>query len=99
MDAKIPLLVIDRKVFWVMSTYYQTYGVTRLRIIDLLGTGSVRSTREIHLKYSEKIENVSERNRKGFGENWKSFRKPRKSWRTLKGTGRSKKVLEYFGTF
>ena len=33
MDVQIPLLIIDRKEFRVMSTHYRTCRVTRLRII------------------------------------------------------------------
>ena len=38
MDVHIPLLIIDRKEFRVMSTHYRTYRVTRLKIITLLST-------------------------------------------------------------
>jgi len=38
MDVQIPLLVIGRKVFRVMSIHYRTYRVTRLKIITLLST-------------------------------------------------------------
>jgi hypothetical protein len=59
MDAQIPLLIIDRKEFRVMSTHYRTCGVTRLRITNLLSTRMVGSTRELHRKSFGKIENVS----------------------------------------
>lgn len=68
MDVQIPLLIIDRKMFRVMSAHYRTCGVTRLRVIDLLSTRPDRSMREFHRNGFGKIEIVSEENRKAVSE-------------------------------
>lgn len=60
MDVQIPLLIIDRKEFWVMSAHYRTCGVTRLRIITLLSTSMNRDEREIYRKCFGIFEIVSE---------------------------------------
>ena len=60
MEVQIPLLIIDRKEFWVMSAHYRTCGVTRLRIITLLSTSMNRDEREIYRKCFGIFEIVSE---------------------------------------
>ena len=59
MDVQIPLLVIGRKMFRVMSTHYRTCGVTRLKIIILLSTSLNGSMRNIYRKCSGIFEIVS----------------------------------------
>lgn len=60
MDVQIPLLVIGRKMFRVMSTHYRTCGVTRLKIIILLSTSLNGSMRNIYRKCSGIFEIASE---------------------------------------
>ena len=69
MDVQIPLLVIGRKMFRVMSTHYRTCGVTRLKIIILLSTSLNGSMRNIYRKCSGMFEIVS----KDESENVTSF--------------------------
>ena len=92
MGIQVPLLIIDWKEFRVMSTSYRTCRVTRLSIINLLSTRMVRNMRELFRNSSGKIETVSERNRNSSGVSGKSRG-------TLKGTGRSRNVLEESRTF
>jgi hypothetical protein len=69
MDVQIPLLIIDRKEFWVMSTHYRTCGVTRLMIIifDFLSTTIVCNMRELHrINFREIEKNSTNKNRKKF---------------------------------
>ena len=92
MGVQVQLLIIDWKEFWVMSTCYQTCGVTRLSITSLLSTKMFRSMRECHRNGSENIEIVTERNQKSSGSSGKSRE-------NLKAPEGSRKVLEYSRTF
>lgn len=67
MGVQIPLLIIDRKEFRIMSTFYRTYGVTRLSITSLMST-------RMCYEYERMSPEMFQEHRNSFGEKPEEFR-------------------------